>query len=473
MKHKILSLSLAAMLVGAVSVQASATPTNQISENKAKYKELSSQILDLNSKVSDLNAQIANLNKVTNENDLKMKETENQIADTKTKISAVQQEINKKQQLLGVRISAMYKSQLNFNPLVFLLSSNNFGDFLSRLNAFSRIISLDDNMINSLLDSKKALDSDISSLNEKEATLTNLQDSTKKNIAELDQKKKEQETSIAQLNAQKTVVLSTIESNENELISYSINVINSPTSSLTELESAKTNLEDLLPQLSIESIQNKAQEAINTANGSINKLEQQQAQEKQQQLEAEQQQQAQQAQQKLEAEKQQQLEAEKQKEEQASQPINKPNNSSSTTASSSSSSSSNSNSTSSSTNSSANSSNSSSTSSNSNSSNSTSTSGYKEVLHVEATAYSGGTITAMGLKAVRDPNGISTIAVDPSVIPLGSKVYIPGYGYAIASDTGGAIKGNIIDLFMNSAQACTNWGRRNITIYVVAYPGQW
>ncbi|MGL4762531.1 MAG: 3D domain-containing protein [Sarcina sp.] len=433
MKHKILSLSLAAMLVGAVSVQASATPTTQVSENKAKYKELSNQITSLNSKVSDLNAQIANLNKITSDNDLKMKDTTSQIADTKIRISTVQKEISKKQEVLGVRISAMYKSQLNFNPLVFLLSSNNFGDFLSRLNAFSRIISLDDNMIDSLLDSKKTLDTDIASLNEKENSLKQLQESTKKNIDDLNQKKKEQETSIAQLNAEKTSVLSTIEANENELISYSVNMIGSPSATLSQLETAKSNLQDILPQLSIESVQNKAQEAIATANGSINTLKQKQEEEKQ-------------------------LEAEK-KAQEATSSNTKPNSgSASSSGSANSSSSSNNNN------------NSSSNSSNSNSGN---TATYKETLHVEATAYSGSTITAMGLNAVRNPNGISTIAVDPRVIPLGSKVYIPGYGYAIASDTGGAIKGNIIDLYMSSHQECVNWGRRNITIYVVAYPGQW
>ncbi|MDZ4994312.1 hypothetical protein GNF80_15285 [Clostridium perfringens] len=98
---------------------------------------------------------------------------------------------------------------------------------------------------------------------------------------------------------------------------------------------------------------------------------------------------------------------------------------------------------------------------------------YKKTLSVEATAYTGGTLTAMGLKPVRDPGGISTIAVDPSVIPLGSKVYIPGYGYAIASDTGGVIKGNIIDLYMNSHDDCTSWGRRQVTLHIVAYPGEW
>lgn len=111
------------------------------------------------------------------------------------------------------------------------------------------------------------------------------------------------------------------------------------------------------------------------------------------------------------------------------------------------------------------------TSSNNSSSQPSSDGKYKKTLSMEATAYSGGTLTAMGLKPVRDPGGISTIAVDPSVIPLGSKVYIPGYGYAIASDTGGVIKGNIIDLYMNSHDECISWGRRQVTLHIVAYPG--
>lgn len=112
------------------------------------------------------------------------------------------------------------------------------------------------------------------------------------------------------------------------------------------------------------------------------------------------------------------------------------------------------------------------TSSNNSSSQPSSDGKYKKTLSMEATAYSGGTLTAMGLKPVRDPGGISTIAVDPSVIPLGSKVYIPGYGYAIASDTGGVIKGNIIDLYMNSHDECISWGRRQVTLHIVAYPGE-
>lgn len=98
---------------------------------------------------------------------------------------------------------------------------------------------------------------------------------------------------------------------------------------------------------------------------------------------------------------------------------------------------------------------------------------YKATYTMTATAYTGGGYTALGLRAVRDPAGLSTIAVDPYTIPLGTKVYIPGYGYAICSDTGGAIKGNIIDLYLDSEEECINWGRRPVTLYVVAYPGEW
>lgn len=102
-----------------------------------------------------------------------------------------------------------------------------------------------------------------------------------------------------------------------------------------------------------------------------------------------------------------------------------------------------------------------------------STNQYLASYTMEATAYTGGEYTAMGLTPVRNPNGLSTIAVDPSIIPLGSKVYIPGYGEAIASDTGGAINGYIIDLYMNSYNDAINWGRQSVTLHLIAYPGQW
>lgn len=101
------------------------------------------------------------------------------------------------------------------------------------------------------------------------------------------------------------------------------------------------------------------------------------------------------------------------------------------------------------------------------------TGSFKATYTMEATAYSGHGITAMGTVPVRNPNGLSTVAVDPKVIPLGSKVFIPNYGYAMAADTGGAIKGMKIDLYMNSREECYTFGRKQITVHLVALPGEW
>lgn len=99
----------------------------------------------------------------------------------------------------------------------------------------------------------------------------------------------------------------------------------------------------------------------------------------------------------------------------------------------------------------------------------------KKKLSMQATAYSGHNTTATGRKPVKASDGvIGTIAVDPRVIPLGSLVYVSGYGKAIAADTGGAIKGNIIDVYLNSSSECSSWGRKyNIEVGIIAYPGEW
>jgi len=88
-------------------------------------------------------------------------------------------------------------------------------------------------------------------------------------------------------------------------------------------------------------------------------------------------------------------------------------------------------------------------------------------LAMEATAYTPygpdtNGVTATGIMARR---GI--VAVDPRVIPLGSRLYVEGYGYAVAADTGGAIKGNRIDLCLESAAEAEQFGRREVRVYLL------
>lgn len=90
-------------------------------------------------------------------------------------------------------------------------------------------------------------------------------------------------------------------------------------------------------------------------------------------------------------------------------------------------------------------------------------------MRMKATAYDpslGGTgksgRTATGLRA-----GHGVVAVDPRVIPLGTKLYVEGYGFCIAGDTGGSIKGNRIDLGFNTYGEAKRFGRRTVTVYIL------
>lgn len=72
-------------------------------------------------------------------------------------------------------------------------------------------------------------------------------------------------------------------------------------------------------------------------------------------------------------------------------------------------------------------------------------------------------ITATGTKVQAN----RTIAVDPKVIPLGSKVEIEGFGTFTAEDTGSAVKGNIVDIYFNTHQEALNWGRRKVKVSII------
>lgn len=87
--------------------------------------------------------------------------------------------------------------------------------------------------------------------------------------------------------------------------------------------------------------------------------------------------------------------------------------------------------------------------------------GGTRTLVVDAVAYHLPGRTASGI-----PVGIGVIAVDPTVIPLGTRVFVPGYGPAVAADVGTAIKGAIIDLWMPSTARARAWGRRTVTITI-------
>ncbi|MGL5353936.1 MAG: 3D domain-containing protein [Clostridium sp.] len=362
--------------------------TQAIEENKVKFEQLDGKISALNSEISKLNIEIEGINNKLTANNNEIEKTNLEINLINSQIESTKVDIEKKQEILDERIRSMYKSDMNKDMLLYVITSTDLLDAVNRVYAVSKVVSLDKVMINDVKEKNDFLVKSSDDLNKKQGDLNLLKESTLRDLSSLQEKQSKQQEGLAELNSEKAAVASIIGANEEKLISHPLSVVNSDSSTTNEIQSAIETLNSLIPQLSSDYVIALANNGISKGQAKIN----------------------------------------------ASTPP--PSNGGSN---------------------------------NNGSGNET----YIATYTMEATAYTGGTVTATGLRPVRNPNGISTIAVDPNVIPLGSKVLIPGYGYAIASDTGGAIKGNIIDLYLNSNEECIAWGRRSVTLHLIALPGTW
>lgn len=361
--------------------------TQAIQENKVKYEQLDDETMELDAEIGKLNIEIDNLNNQLAKNNSEIEDTENEIITINHKIEEAKLEIEETQKTIDGRVRSMYKSNMATDMIVYLVTSENIFDMLDRVQAISRIISVDKQMIIEINEKKETLDKNAKEIEKKQSDLKKLKKSIESSLGKVNNKKEEQQKLLDDLNSRKDEIMSIIEANEEKLISHPLSIINSDSASISEVQDAVNTLQYMLPQLNSDYVIGLANDAIALGNEKI-----------------------------------------------ALSETPPPT---------------------------------------SNSLGDVSNSNNLATYSMTATAYTGNGFTATGLKPVCDPNGLSTIAVDPSVIPLGSKVHVEGYGYAIASDTGGAIKGNKIDLYMNSEAECLSFGRRTVTVTIIAYPGQW
>ena len=94
----------------------------------------------------------------------------------------------------------------------------------------------------------------------------------------------------------------------------------------------------------------------------------------------------------------------------------------------------------------------------------------QSAMEMLATAYTAGCAGCSGMTAIGRRAGHGIVAVDPRMIPLGTRLFIPGYGLAVAGDTGGSIVGLRIDLGFNSMRDAMLFGRRQVTVYRLRNP---
>ena len=269
MKKKIISTVLAATMTFGVGHSVFATPLTddqkqQMEQSQDKYADINSKIRELEDKIDGLSAKIEPLFFQVEKNKEEISKTEESISTVKVQIEESKKKIEKQQEVLGQRIRATYKSGGQANYLTALLDSNGIGDFLSRVQAISKVMGMDKQVIDELTSEKEKLDSQVKELEDKTAELNKLNSETQSKIDELNKMKAEQEGVIKDMKAEQEKVVGELAPLERQLIEPWTSKINS-NSSVNDLNQAVTALRGLRNQIKTPEVDAEAVQAIEKA----------------------------------------------------------------------------------------------------------------------------------------------------------------------------------------------------------------
>ena len=269
MKKKIISTVLAATMTFGVGHSVFATPLTddqkqQMEQSQDKYADINSKIRELEDKIDGLSAKIEPLFFQVEKNKEEISKTEESISTVKVQIEESKKKIEKQQEVLGQRIRATYKSGGQANYLTALLDSNGIGDFLSRVQAISKVMGMDKQVIDELTSEKEKLDSQVKELEDKTAELNKLNSETQSKIDELNKMKAEQEGVIKDMKAEQEKVVGELAPLERQLIEPWTSKINS-NSSINDLNQAVTALRGLRNQIKTPEVDAEAVQAIEKA----------------------------------------------------------------------------------------------------------------------------------------------------------------------------------------------------------------
>ncbi|HBI6917743.1 TPA: C40 family peptidase [Clostridium perfringens] len=269
MKKKIISTVLAATMTFGVGHSVFATPLTddqkqQMEHNQDKYADINSKIRELEDKIDGLSAKIEPLFFQVEKNKEEISKTEESISTVKVQIEESKKKIEKQQEVLGQRIRATYKSGGQANYLTALLDSNGIGDFLSRVQAISKVMGMDKQVIDELTSEKEKLDSEVKELQDKTTELNKLNSETQSKIDELNKMKAEQEGVIKDMKAEQEKVVGELAPLERQLMEPWTSKINS-NGSLNDLNQAVTALRGLRNQIKTPEVDAEAVQAIEKA----------------------------------------------------------------------------------------------------------------------------------------------------------------------------------------------------------------
>lgn len=277
MKKQIIACLVLAGIVTGTSYQAFATPTSDgqkesVETTRSKYNELNSKVNTLESKVMDLTGKMNPLIVATQENDKQIESIQAQSKEIEANIPVLQKEIEEKQKILGQRMRSVYKSGGNTNYLAMLVSSENVGDFISKMNGISKIMKLDNDIISDIETDKAKLDEEVKSLADKKAELVELNKENETKLAEFKKMEAEQKTLIAELDKEIESVNGDLTSLERPLAASLIATINNSSSTAAQIESAVSSLRGLRNQIVSPTVDEEIVQAIEKGKNRVSEI---------------------------------------------------------------------------------------------------------------------------------------------------------------------------------------------------------
>ena len=280
MKKKIISAALAATLVITSAMPAFATPNQEVIDaNRNKYNELTKKIEDINSKIYELDAQIEPLIATIESNNSQMEQIKVEVENTKNQIATAKEEIANTEEVLGKRIRELYKSGGQSSYIMLFFSADSFNDLISKIQSTSRLVNIDKKMVKELEEKQNSLNEKVDSLDKKNKELVKVNEETQKSLSEFEAKKAEQQVLVEQAEVEQAQFdRQFLSVSERELVTGQYSVIDNSSSSITQLQSAISQLRDLRDnQIKSEIVKNEVNEKIEAAKSKVAQLEAAQA----------------------------------------------------------------------------------------------------------------------------------------------------------------------------------------------------
>ncbi|ENZ03608.1 hypothetical protein HMPREF1092_00142 [Clostridium thermobutyricum] len=271
MKRKIIAAIVAAALTLNVvlpTITANAEPVNkEVQAAQDQYAEMQANIAKITEKINSYNSQIEPLVVNVQNNKQEISDLQKQMENTQQEIEQAKEKISKQEEVLGNRLSDMYKSGGEFSYVNLIFGANNFSDLINRIEVATRIITTDKNIVETLKNDKENLDNQVKSLQEKTKKVEDLKTKNEKELENLQNLKSEQEVIGQKANeAQKEFDKKYLSRYEKEIVSGQLSVLNNNSSSISDLKSAISQITDLNnSQIKSPIVKQEIQDAI--ANG--------------------------------------------------------------------------------------------------------------------------------------------------------------------------------------------------------------